>query len=188
MLTDTQKGAAGEQLLAAAVTLTSDGDLELFKPLSDDDHTDVSVGRRGRVPALAVQVKTALKVDHKGLAVARMYFSSGTPREHPAFVYAVVYVVDASIAAAWLVPSIDFNRLSYRGKGKRGKGLELQFMASPTRVDRWTPFRCARLETGPRLLAIIDALPATRVPRVAGAHLVLLRQAGKSRGVLTKPE
>ena len=100
MLTDTQRGAAGEQMFAACVTLSSDGELELFKPLTDDDHTDVSAGRRGKVPALAIQVKTALTVDVKGHAVASMKFPEGAPREHPAFVYAIVYVPDLSIEAA----------------------------------------------------------------------------------------
>ena len=176
MLTATQAGTAGEELLAACVTLSSNGDLELFKPLSDDDHTDVSVGRRGHVPALAVQVKTALTVDRKGLAVARMYFPGATPREHPAFVYAIVYVVDASIEAGWVVPSADFNRMTYRGKGPNGKGIELQFMARPSRADKWSRFRVTRLETGPRLTAIIDALPAVKPPRIAGANLVLRRR------------
>jgi hypothetical protein len=40
LLTPTQRGTAGEQLFAACVTLSSAGDLELFKPLTDDDHTD----------------------------------------------------------------------------------------------------------------------------------------------------
>ena len=173
MLTDTQKGAAGEELLAACVTLSSDGELELYKPLSDDDHTDISAGRRGKVPALAIQVKTALDLNPKGFAVARMYFSSSTPREHPAFVYAIVYVVAAVIDVGWLVPTADFNRLTYRGKGKGGKGIELQFFASPTRRDKWASFRMPRLELGPRLLGMVDALPAGRPSKVAGASLLL---------------
>ena len=58
MLTPTQRGTAGEQLFAACVTLSSVGELELFKPLTDDDHTDITAGRRGKVPALAIQVVT----------------------------------------------------------------------------------------------------------------------------------
>ncbi|HKW60101.1 MAG TPA: hypothetical protein VJR46_10160, partial [Candidatus Dormibacteraeota bacterium] len=175
MLTATQRGIAGEELFTACVTLTSNGDLELFRPTTDDDHTDVTIGKRGMVPALAIQVKTALGLDRKGLAVARMAFPEGRPREHPAFVYAIVYVVDAGVDVAWIVPSAAFNRLAYRGAGRRGKGIELQFMASPTRADRWTDFRCSRLDLGPRLLAFIGDLPASDPPRVAGAHLLLRR-------------
>ena len=178
MLTATQRGIAGEELFSAVVTLSSGGDLELFKPLTDDDHTDISAGKRGRVPELAIQVKTALSVDRQGFAVARMSFPEGKPREHPAFIYAIVYVVDAAVHTGWVVPSVDFNRLSYRGAGRRGKGLELQFMASPTRSDRWAPFRCARLDLGPRLIALVDSLPAgSSPPHVLGAHL-LMRKRG----------
>ena len=181
MLTATQRGTAGEQLFAACVTLSSDGELELFKPLTDDDHTDVSAGRRGRVPALAIQVKTALSLDRKGLAVARMAFPEGRPREHPAYLYAILYVADGGVDAAWLVPSADFNRLAYRGEGRRGKGIELQFMASPSRSDRWAGFRCGRMDLGPRLITLIDSLPAGPAPRVAGSHLLLRRRQAPVR-------
>lgn len=175
MLTPTQRGTAGEQLFAACVTLSSAGDLELFKPLTDDDHTDVTAGRRGKVPALAIQVKTALSLTRQGFAVARMNFPDGKPRRHPAFVYAIVYIVEASVETAWIVRSADFNRLTYRGAGRRGKGLELEFMASPTRQDRWSAFRCGRMDLGPKLIALIDSLPAGRAPHVLGAHLLLRR-------------
>ena len=176
MLTPTQRGTAGEQLFAACVTLSSAGELELFKPLTDDDHTDVAAGKRGKVPALAIQVKTALSLTRQGFAVARMIFPVGKPRQHRAFVYAILYVTEASVEAAWIVPSADFNRLTYRGAGRRGKGLELQFMASPTRDDRWSAFRCGRMDLGPKLIDLIDSLPAVRAPRVPGAHLLLRRE------------
>lgn len=175
MLTATQRGTAGEQLFAACVTLSSDGELELFKPLTDDDHTDVSAGHRGGVPALAIQVKTALTLDRKKLAVARMRFPEGSPREHPAFVYAIVYVPDLTIESAWLVPSADFNRLCYRGAGRGGRGIELQFMASPARGDHWAPYRSTRFDLGQGLIALIDALPTVPPRWVSGDHLLLRR-------------
>lgn len=175
MLTSTQGGTAGEQMFSACVTLSSNGDLELFKPLTDDDHTDISAGRRGGVPALAIQVKTALKLNKKHLAVARMSFPEGTPREHPAFVYAIVYIPDLTVETAWIVPSADFNRHCYRGAGRRGKGIELQFMAGPFHDDQWGPFRCNRFEVGARLMATIDALPSVPPPWHPGDHLLLRR-------------
>jgi len=178
MLTKTQKGAIGELMLSACVMLASDGDLELFRPVTDDDHTDVTAGERGKVPALAIQVKTALKLNRQGYAVAKMEFPSAEPREHPAFVYAIAYVVDGSIDAAWIVPSADFNRHAYRGKGRRGKGIELVFMGSPTREDQWSAFRSQRMDLGRKFVSLIDSLPATTAPSVPGAHL-LLRRAGR---------
>src|SRR5258708_6507674 len=136
-----------------------------------------TAARRGRVPALAIQVKTALSLDRQGFAVARMSFPEGKARQHPAFVYAIVFVADATVEAAWIAPSADFNRLSYRGAGRRGKGIELPVMASPTRQDRWSAFRCGRMAMGPKLGSLIDALPAGgRPPRVPGAHLLLRRE------------
>ena len=175
MLTATQRGLAGEELFAACVMLTSDGDLELFRPLTDDDHTDVTIGRRGMVPAVAIQVKTALTLDRKKLAVARMAFPEGKPRQHAAFVYAVLYVQDAGVEAAWIVRSADFNRLAYRGAGRRGKGIELQFMASPTRADKWSRFRHTRVEVGSKLLELIESLPKQAPPAIPGAHVLLRR-------------
>lgn len=174
MFTKTQIGQAGEELFAACVTLTSNGDLELFKPLIDDDHTDISAGERGKLPALAIQVKTALSLDDQGFAVAKMYFpASQAPREHPAFIYAVLFIVDATIQTTWIVPSADFNRLTYRGRGPRAKGLELEFMASPSRSDKWAAFRCGRLELGRRLIELIDSLPPGAPPRIAGTRLLI---------------
>ena len=173
MLSATQTGTAGEQLFAAVVTLTSNGDLELFKPLTDDDHTDVAAGHRGGPPVLAIQVKTALSMLHNHLVVARMSFPEGHPREHPAFVYAILYLVDAAIDTAWLVPSADFNRLAYRGAGHRGKGIELEFMGATGRADKWTDFRCTRLELGPRLMAIADNVSPGPPPSIPGTHLLL---------------
>ena len=72
---------------------------------------------------------------------------------------------------------MDFDRLAYRGTGRRGNGIELQFMASPTRADRWSEFRCARAELGSRLIAVIDALPAGPVPQLPGTHLLLRHRA-----------
>ena len=176
VLTATQRGTAGEELFTACVTLTSNGDLELFRPTTDDDHTDVTIGKRGMVPALAIQVKTALSLTRQGFAVARMSFPEGKPREHPAFVYAIVYVLEATIDTAWIVPSAAFDRLAYRGAGRRGKGIELQFMASPTRADKWARFRCGRLELGSRLMAFIAALPPrTLPPRISGSTVLLRR-------------
>jgi hypothetical protein len=128
------------------------------------------------MPATPIQVKTALSLTRQGFAVARMIFPGGKPRQHRAFVYAILYVTEASVMAAWIVPSADFNRLTYRGAGRRGKGIELQFMASPTRQDRWSRFRSGRMEMGPKLVSLIDSLPMGRPPRVPGAHLLLRRK------------
>lgn len=186
-MTSTQAGAAGEELFAACVTITSDGELELYKPLSDDDHTDVSAGRRGAVAALAIQVKAAYGLNRKGDLVARMYYADDEPRQDPRFVYAILFIQDAAIAAAWIATSTDFNATAYRGAGRNGKGLELEFFASPTRTDRWSPFRCTRSELGGRLLTLIDNLPPGPPPRIAGAHRLLRRDQRGGGSEIKRP-
>ena len=56
----TQLGRAGEIALALYALVSSDGEIQLYTPVADDDHTDATAGRRGRVPAIAIQVKTVV--------------------------------------------------------------------------------------------------------------------------------
>jgi hypothetical protein len=152
----TQVGRAGELALALYALISSDGELELFTPIADDDHVDATAGRRGGIPAIAIQVKTAPKVDRDGLVEARASFPVGQVREHPAFLYAVLLLDSVAIGSAWLVPSPDFNRLVYR-QAAPGR-VVLAFRGHPKRPDPFTPFLVPPLELGPRLLSIIDSL------------------------------
>jgi hypothetical protein len=49
-------------------------------------------------------------------------------------------------------------------------------MASPAREDRWSAFRCGRMDLGKRLIDLIDSLPAGNAPRMPGTHLLLRRK------------
>jgi hypothetical protein len=152
----TQIGRAGELALALYAMVSSDGELELFTPVADDDHVDATAGRRGGVPAIAIQVKTGPKVDRNGLVEARASYPAGQIRQHPAFLYAVLLLESVSLEAAWIVPSPDFNRIAYR-TSSRGRQI-LEFRADPSKADRFSQFRVPPLEIGPRLLTIIDSL------------------------------
>ena len=55
----TELGRAGELALDLYAMVSSDGDIQLFTPVADDDHVDATAGRRGRMPAIAIQVKMA---------------------------------------------------------------------------------------------------------------------------------
>ena len=156
----TQSGRAGELALALYSLVTSDGEVEVFTPVADDDHVDAVAGRRGGVPRLAIQIKTATRLDHDGLVEARASYPAGQVREDPAFLYAILLLDSVTISAAWLVPSPDLNRLAYRPAAP-GREI-LEFRASPSRVDAFTPFALPPLELGPRLLATIDAAPRTQ--------------------------
>jgi hypothetical protein len=153
----TELGRAGELALDLYAMVSSDGELQLFTPVADDDHVDATAGRRGRIPAIAIQVKTVRQVDRTGLVEAKADYPAGQIREHPAFLYAVLLLPSVTIETAWLVPSPDFNRLVYHVASADRELLE--FRGDPSRDDRYAAFRVPPLEIGPRLLTIIDSLP-----------------------------
>jgi hypothetical protein len=153
----TQLGRAGELALDLYAMVSSDGELQLFTPVADDDHVDATAGRRGGVPAIAIQVKTVREVDRSGLVEAKADYPAGRIREHPAFLYAVLLLPSVTIACAWLIPSPDFNRIAYHVPV--GERVQLEFRGDPSRDDRFSTFRVPPLEIGPRLLAVIDSLP-----------------------------
>ena len=173
----TQLGRAGELALALYALVTSDGEIQLYTPVADDDHTDATAGRRGRVPAIAIQVKTARDVDKAGQVEAKADFPAGQVREHPAFFYAVLLLRSVSIGTLWLVPSPDFNRLADRRV--IGAREIVHFFGSPEKEDRWSPYRVPPLELGARLLQVIDAqeVPLPKHLR-SGAEGVLLAGRG----------
>jgi hypothetical protein len=169
----TELGRAGELALDLYAMVSSDGELQLFTPIADDDHVDATAGRRGRMPAIAIQVKTVRDVDRDGLVEAKADYPAGQIREHPAFVYAVLLLPSVSIESAWLIPSPDFNRLAYRVTV--GERIQLEFRAYPSRDDRFSDFRVPPLEIGPRLLTLIDSLPEHIAPQVVeGAEGLML--------------
>jgi hypothetical protein len=175
----TQLGRAGELALALYSMVSSGGELELFTPVADDDHVDATAGRRGGVPAIAIQVKTASDVDSSGMVEATADYPAGHVREHRAFLYAVLLLGSVTIEAAWLVPSRDFNRLAYRRTAHKREILE--FRGHPVRDDHYSSYRIPPLEIGPRLLTVIDSLEETIPPHLAhgGAGLMLaVRQPG----------
>ncbi len=57
----TELGRAGELAMGLYSIVSSDGDLQLFTPVADDDHVDATAGRRSGMPAIAIQVKTATR-------------------------------------------------------------------------------------------------------------------------------
>jgi hypothetical protein len=175
----TELGRAGELAMALYSMVSSDGELELFTPVADDDHVDATAGRRGGVPAIAIQVKTARKVDRGGLVEAKADYPIGRVREHPAFLYAVLLLSSVEIQASWVLPSPDFNRIAYRHTAEKREILE--FRGDPLRDDRYSRFRVPPLEIGPRLLSMIDALHE-RVPLPAiGGPAGLMLGARRSR-------
>jgi len=162
-LSDTQVGRAGEQLFAAIASLTSDGELEFYRPETDDDHRDLEVGRKGHMGAAYVQVKSRTQVGPDGYLRVHVEFPTGVPIDHPGFIYAILLLTRTEIATTWLVPSPAFNRLAERSTTKAGT-LQLNFYARPEAVDNWSAHRFTAEQLGPALLALLAAVPDAQLP------------------------
>lgn len=175
-MSKTDAGLAGELLFSAAVMLTSGFRLKLFEQLGDDDHVDRAIGEKGRVPALTVQVKTALHEDAHGSIQATARFpGEHAVREHPAFWYAILFVRGIAIERCWLLSSADFNRVTSRTRDERG-GVSLRFSTPARGGGKAGPFMVPPEEIGPCLARVIAQSPGPPPP-VAEA-VVVTRAAG----------
>src|SRR5258705_13189129 len=95
----TQLGRAGELALSLYGLVTSDGRLELFSPVADDDHVDLVAGLKGGLPVLGIQVKTTDGLDKNGLVEARASFFPGEGRNDPALLFALPLLESVRIPA-----------------------------------------------------------------------------------------
>src|SRR5436305_13437056 len=108
-LSDTQVGRAGEQLLAAIASLTSDGVLEFYRPETDDDKRDLEVGRKGHMGAAYVQVKSRTAIGPDGYFRVHVQFPDRRPYDSPGFIYAFLLLGKTRIETASTLPSPEFN-------------------------------------------------------------------------------
>jgi hypothetical protein len=174
-LSDVQAGRIGEHLLAVYAMLTTGGELVPFQVDADDDHRDLVVAAKGKSAFASLQAKACFELGASGFVQSNAtYFESSIPRD-PSWIYVVVLFLDLAPVIWWLVPAPDFNRLTSRAPARQGRKVELHFRAHPDREDVFSPFRTETKNVGPRLLEIIDALPAATKP-LPGARLLIRRR------------
>lgn len=152
-LDKSQLGRAGELALSLYALVTSNGQVELYEPVVDDDHVDLVGAIRGGLPKIGIQVKTADSLDKNGQVEARASFPLDDVRDDVAFVYAVLLLDAVLIRTAWLIPSPDFNRLAYRHAD--ASHVSLEFRAYPVRPDPFSAFRVEPLQLGAALISRI---------------------------------
>lgn len=173
-LSDTQSGRIGEYLLSVYAMITTDGLLVPFHVEADDDHRDIVVSPKGKSTYVSLQAKACFQLGASGFVQSNAtYFANSIPTD-PAWVYVVVLVLDLSPVCWWLVPAPDFNRLTSHAPARGGRKVELHFRAHPDKTDAFTPFRIETKDVGPRLMEIIDSLPANTKP-LPGARLLIAR-------------
>ena len=174
-ISDVQAGRIGEFLLAVYAMLTSDGELVPFQVDADDDHRDLVVAAKGKSTFASLQAKACFGLGASGFVQSNAtYFESSIPRD-PSWIYVVVLVLELAPVVWWLVPAPDFNRLTTQSPARGGREVELHFRAYPDRDDAFAPFRTQTRDVGPRLLDMINALPAATKP-LPGARLVMARR------------
>ena len=175
-LSDTQSGRIGEYLLSVYAMLTTDGVLVPFHVEADDDHRDIVVAAKGKSAFVSLQAKACFQLGASGFVQSNAtYFERSIPKD-PAWVYVVVLVLDLAPVCWWLVPAPDFNRLTSHAPARGGRKVELHFRAHPDKTDAFTPFRIETKDVGPRLMEIIDALPANTKPLPGARFLMAVRR------------
>jgi hypothetical protein len=174
-LTDVQAGRIGEYLLSVYAMITTDGVLVPFHVEADDDHRDIVVAAKGKSAFLSLQAKACFSLGASGFVQSNATYSESSIPKDPSWIYVVVLVLDLAPVVWWLVPAPDFNHLTSHAPARGGRKVELHFRAHPDREDSFAAFRTETKDVGPRLLEIVDALPAGSRP-MPGARLLIRRR------------
>jgi hypothetical protein len=154
-----RKGKAVEHLIAALSVLGSDGELNAWTALVDDEGVDLVFQLRKQPQILAVQVKSRFTTA-KGLAERSKFQTQVRKATFQARrdLYMLFVVADPQkldVGPLWLVPSNDFARLAKLDSRKRHK-----FAASAKKGsgDMWAPYLVAKEDLPERLAAAVAAL------------------------------
>ena len=141
-LSDTQKGAIIENLVANWVMIGSGGQLSPYQPVADDRGVDLLVYDRDTSRVLLVQVKGRTRTQKMTAGRRTVQFSVRTQtfEARPDF-YVLGVLVDESLhepEAFWLVPSEVVR--TEAGRASRGT-LRIVASPSPSSADRWSRYR-----------------------------------------------
>jgi hypothetical protein len=140
-LTTTQRGAIAEAIVAAQLMLVSDGRLSPFRPLADDDGTDLLVMNKVTSGICALQVKARFASRSDPPPYVQFDTRSATFRAVAAshLLAALVDPSDGAFWRAWLIPMVDLETIAAPRPGK----LVITPNPSLQSNDRYAPWRCA---------------------------------------------
>ena len=197
-LTTTQKGAIGQYGFLATALSTGRGEVEVYLPAADNEGRDAEV-RRHLKSALAVgiQEKVSFETFHSGTRSRAMYigsrFSIAEERlqTDPRLWYFFALWGSNELRLhdpCFLVPAHVFHVMGRTGKRNGRIYFLMMASLSPDSHDRWSPFRVAPKDLGPRLLEIVDktGLMANRLLPHLPAGATLLGRA-TPRGISSLP-
>jgi hypothetical protein len=104
-LTSTQIGAVGEAVVATGLMLASNGRLSPYKPIADDDGTDLLVVDKQTRKIIPIQVKSRTKVDDPRAETVQFDVRLKTFAQDGKGYILAVLLDGADLRAAWLIPS-----------------------------------------------------------------------------------
>lgn len=154
-----RKGKAVEHLIAALCVLGSDGELNSWTSIVDDEGVDLVFQRRDGSATLAVQVKSRFTTA-RGLAQRQRFQTQVRevalrPRDDLYLLFVVADPEALDVGALWLVPSNDFvSKTRVGGNNKR------KFVASAKEgsSDQWAEYIESKTDLPDRLLEVLADL------------------------------
>ena len=162
-LSKVQKGFIGESEVTKFLMMSSDGDLEVDLPATDDDRRDREVHKKGQFGvsvALQVKITMVLKTHkrQKNLLHIRFHVERERLVNHPLFWYVVAYVDPDTMTCPdplYLIDSKTFHKLAWKNAVGNKVYLDFEANMSPESTDLWTPSKVSRHDFGKRVLQII---------------------------------
>ena len=136
-LTSTQIGAIGESVVAAGLTLASQGRLAPFKPFADDDGIDLLIYDKETKRALPIQVKSRTKFDNDKAQTVQFDVQRSTFTDEGGSHLLAVLLDGTDVVCSWLIPMSKLQAEARPGKNK----LTIVPSAKPTSNDRYTSYR-----------------------------------------------
>jgi hypothetical protein len=165
-LSTTQKGAIGQFAFLATSLATGKGELEVYSPAADNEGRDAEI-RRHLKPALAIGIQEKVTFEtFRSSARSRamsmdLRFSIVEDRvqNDPRLWYFFALWGSDELRLhdpCFLVPAHVFHVMGRKGKRNGEIDFLMQASLAPDSHDRWSPFRVAPKDLGPRLLEIVD--------------------------------
>lgn len=153
-----RKGKAVEHLVAALCVLGSDGELNAWTSLVDDEGVDLVLQRRNRPETLALQVKSRFTTA-KGIAESQRFHSQvrkATLRQRSDLymLFVVANPKTLEVGPIWLISSRSFVRHAPLGSNQKYK-----FVASAKAEtnDKWAKYVVPKQELPKKLLGLLPA-------------------------------
>jgi hypothetical protein len=153
-----RKGKAVEHLVAALCVLGSDGELNAWTSLVDDEGVDLVLQRREQPETVSVQVKsrftTAKGISQRQRFQSQVRRATLRPRADLYLLFVVADPETLDVGPIWLIPSEEFVSKAPLGSNKKHR-----FVASAKdgSEDKWAEYIVQKKDLPNRLLEVLSA-------------------------------